>query len=107
MRYSVSEMLEEQKATKVYILTSPDNLERFLFYTYITPASSKPSHLIRRQIYVGGRWRSTRDWTGIELSLQPFASGKHVRKERGNLKYLEYVDKGYIKSQTTLDKISG
>lgn len=96
-----NDIKELKEETKVFILTAPDNSDRLLFYR--DPFSRKHNCLIRRQIQINGRWRNTEGLLSDQLAIQQ--GGVITTKERGNHKYLEFVDKGYIKSTTTLEEV--
>lgn len=90
-----------KEETKVLILTAPDGHDRLLFYR--DPFSSKHTCLIRRQIPINGKWRNTEGLLSDQLALQ--LGGVVTTKDRGNHRYLEFVDKGYVKSTATLEEV--
>ena len=87
-----------QKQTKVYVLTAPDKHERFLFYNDYM--SKKHNPLIARQIPVNGYWKRTEGLHSNQLALQSGAIC--TTAEKGNLKFREYIDKGYTKTISDL-----
>ena len=99
MKYA--EIKRLQWETKVFILTAPNKLERFLFYN--DPFNRNHTPMIRRQRFIANYWRNMEGLEGETRALQ--IGGIYTTKEKGNLKYLELVDKGYIKTATTLDEI--
>ena len=95
------EITRIKQGTRVMILTAPDGHDRLLFYN--DPFSKRHNPMIVRQIPVNGRWHSTEGLLSNQLALQ--VGGIITTKERGNLKYLEFVDKGYTLTKTTLNEI--
>lgn len=87
--------------TKVMILTAPDGHERLIFFN--DPFTSRKTPTICRQIHIQGRWRYTEGLLSNELALQK--GGIITTKEKGNLKFLEFTDKGYVLTKTTLEEI--
>ena len=92
------ELSNIQKETKAYVLTAPDNHERFLFYNNYRTKKHEP--LIARQIPINGYWHYTEGLLSDQLALQTGAVV--TTAERGNHKFLEYIDKGYIKTVTNM-----
>ena len=91
---SYNDITSAWENTKVMILTAPDKHDRLLFYRDFKSKAHNP--IIVRQIPVNGRWRNTEGLLSDQLAIQH--GGILTTKERGNLKYLEFVDKGYSKS---------
>ena len=97
------EIMSYYKTVKVFVLTAPDKHERLLFYTRTD--YGRPSYIIGRQIPAYDTWKNTRGLTSDEIT-QPTGGHIHTTKEKGNLRYLEFVDKGYIKSVSTLADVT-
>lgn len=101
MTYSEITRLKEE--TKVIILSAPDYHERWVFYD--NPFSTRHEHIVVKQRIDKNRraWRNTEGWDSDIFAIQH--GGKIVSTDRGNLKYRELIDKGYIRLETTLDKV--
>lgn len=95
------EITRTKEETTVTILTAPDGHDRLLFYN--DPFSKRHNPIIRRQIPVNGRWYNTEGLLSDQLALQ--LGGVITTKERGNLKFLEFVDKGYAVTKTNLAEV--
>lgn len=98
--YGYREIMNYYKTVKVFVLTAPNKQERFLFYT--REYYGRPQYMVGRQIHLNGKWKNTQGLSSDRLSLTGIGGHIHTTKQKGNLRYLEFVDKGYTKTVTTL-----